>query len=43
MCEMVGLEVARLKRVSIGNIKLGMLSPGKWRNLNTDEIDYLLK
>lgn len=43
MCEMVGLEVARLRRVSIGNIKLGMLSPGKWRNLNTDEINYLLK
>ena len=43
MCEMVGLEVARLKRISIGNIKLGMLSPGKWRNLNADELDYLLK
>lgn len=38
MCESVGLEVARLKRVSIGALKLGMLSPGKWRNLTKDEL-----
>lgn len=38
MCEQVGLEVARLKRISIGQLKLGMLQPGKWRDLSTQEI-----
>lgn len=38
MCESVGLEVARLKRISIGVLKLGRLSPGKWRDLNENEI-----
>lgn len=38
MCESVGLEVARLKRISIGTLKLGMLPPGKWRDLNENEI-----
>ena len=33
MCEAVGLEVARLKRISIGPLKLGMLQPGHWREL----------
>lgn len=41
MCEMVGLEVARLKRKSIGNVKLGMLGPRKWRNLTPEEIKSL--
>lgn len=43
MCEMVGLEVARLKRKSIGNVKLGMLGVGKWRNLTAEEIKFLSK
>ncbi len=43
MCEMVGLEVARLKRKSIGNLKLGMLGVGKWRNLTPEEIKSLNK
>ena len=38
MCELAGLEVARLKRVSIGQLKLGMLQPGKWRDLSQQEI-----
>lgn len=38
MCQAVGLCVARLKRVSIGALKLGMLSPGKWRDLTQDEL-----
>ncbi len=33
MCEAVGLEVARLKRTSVGPLKLGMLQPGQWREL----------
>lgn len=42
MCETVGLEVARLKRKSIGGIKLGMLPIGKWRNLTPEEVKFLL-
>lgn len=38
MCEAVGLEVARLKRVSVGPIKLGMLQPGQWRELKPAEL-----
>lgn len=38
MCESLNLEVARLKRISIGMIKLGMLKPGSWRNLSNSEI-----
>lgn len=38
MCEALGLEVARLKRTAIGPIKLGMLQPGKWRELEPDEM-----
>ena len=38
MCESLGLSVVRLKRISIGSVKLGMLQPGKWRNLSKEEI-----
>lgn len=38
MCEAVGLEVARLKRTSIGPLKLGMLKPGEYRELKPDEL-----
>lgn len=38
MCESVGLEVARLKRTTIGPIKLGMLKPGTWRELTPAEL-----
>ncbi|MGN0621808.1 MAG: pseudouridine synthase, partial [Porcipelethomonas sp.] len=38
MCEAVGLEVARLRRVSIGPLKLGMLKPGTYRELTADEL-----
>ena len=41
MCEAVGLEVARLKRISVGPLKLGMLQPGKWRYLQLNEIIML--
>lgn len=43
MCEQAGLKVARLKRIAIGNLKLGMLQPGKWRELLPQEIKMLLK
>ncbi|MEG0090830.1 MAG: pseudouridine synthase [Oscillospiraceae bacterium] len=38
MCAAVGLEVARLKRSSVGAVKLGMLAPGKYRELKPSEI-----
>lgn len=38
MCEAVGLEVARLRRTSIGPLKLGMLKPGAWRDLTPEEL-----
>lgn len=38
MCEAVGLEVARLRRISIGPLKLGMLKPGTWRELTAEEL-----
>lgn len=41
MCEAVGLDVARLKRVAVGSIKLGMLQQGKWRELSEDEVHKL--
>ena len=43
MCEAVGLTVARLKRISIGSIKLGMLQPGQYRELSENEIKRLLR
>lgn len=42
MCESLGLEVARLKRTSMGSLKLGMLLPGKWRELKEDEVHKLM-
>ncbi len=38
MCEAVGLEVARLKRTSVGPLKLGMLKPGEYRLLTSAEL-----
>lgn len=38
MCEAVGLEVARLRRISIGPLKLGMLKPGSYRELTAEEL-----
>ena len=41
MCEAVGLKVIRLQRVSIGDLGLGNLPLGKWRELTPEEINYL--
>ncbi|NLJ15615.1 MAG: rRNA pseudouridine synthase [Clostridiales bacterium] len=38
MCETVGAEIIRLKRTHIGNLKLGMLKPGEYRDLTTEEL-----
>ena len=37
MCDLVGLKVTSLKRVRIGNVKLGSLPLGKWRLLGQNE------
>ena len=42
MCEELGLEVMRLKRTAVGNVKLGMLKPGDWRDLSDDELRSLM-
>ncbi len=43
MCEALNLEVARLRRVAVGPIKLGMLPTGQWRDLTEDEVNTLFK
>jgi 23S rRNA pseudouridine2605 synthase len=34
MCDAVGLDVLRLKRISEGSLSLGELASGQWRYLN---------
>ena len=41
MCEIVGLEVARLKRIAIGGVKLGGLRSGMYRDLTDKEVQKL--
>ena len=41
MCEAAGLKVIRLQRVAIGDLGLGDLPLGRWRELTPDEIHYL--
>ncbi len=41
MCESLGLQIVRLKRVSVGELTIGMLTPGKWKYMNYREVSYL--
>ena len=41
MCDSVGLKISRLCRVAIGEISLGSLELGKWRQLTKEELEYL--
>lgn len=41
MCEAAGLCVLRLRRTQEGTLRLGMLPPGKWRELTKEEIESL--
>lgn len=41
MCEVAGLRVLRLRRTQEGTLRLGMLPPGKWRELTKEEIESL--
>lgn len=43
MCESLGLEVARLSRVGVGNVKLGGLKTGTWRELTDKEVASLVR
>ena len=43
MCESLGLMILSLKRISIGEVKLGNLAPGKWRYLTRAQIESLKK
>lgn len=41
MCNAIGHPVLELKRVKMGQIELGGLKPGEWRELTDAEIQYL--
>ena len=41
MCDKCSLDVLELRRVSIGEIKLGELQTGKWRMLDRAQTDKL--
>ena len=43
MCEIAGMRVTRLKRISEGNLFLGALPLGKWRHLTEEEVSALRK
>lgn len=41
MCAALNHPVESLKRISVGNIRLGYLKKGQWRNLTEEEINYI--
>ncbi|HVB10333.1 MAG TPA: pseudouridine synthase [Bacillota bacterium] len=41
LCAAVGLDVRRLRRVAVGPLGLGDLTPGGWRQLQPDEVAAL--
>ena len=43
MCEAIGKKVIALHRAKIGNIEVKDIELGKWRYLNTEEVEELLK
>lgn len=43
MSQEVGLSVERLIRIGMGPIKLGQLTPGKWREIQGEELKSLFK
>ena len=42
MCEALGYNVQKLRRVRINNLKIGNLQPGQWRELTEGELNALL-
>lgn len=43
MCEALELKIMTLKRVAIGELRLGNLAPGEWRYLTRAQVDSLKK
>ena len=43
MCEALGFNVTRLRRVRIMNLRLGRLQPGQWRAVTEDELNGLME
>lgn len=43
MCEALDLKILTLKRVAIGELRLGNLAPGEWRYLTRAQVDSLKK
>ena len=41
MCESVGLDVVRLRRVAVGRLRLGSLRPGESKRLSEEQLEYL--
>ena len=41
MCQMAGMNVTRLRRISEGGLRLGTLELGQWRYLLPEEVDML--
>lgn len=41
MCEANEIEITKLTRISVGEIRLGNLAPGKWRHLTGSQVQYL--
>ncbi len=41
MCEKAELTITRLKRIAVGDLTIGMLTPGKWKYMNYNEISFL--
>ena len=42
MCQAAGMNVARLKRIAEGKLRLGELKEGQWRHLSAQEVEKLL-
>ena len=42
MCEALGYNVQKLRRVRINNLKIGNLTPGQWRELTEGELNALM-
>lgn len=43
MCAAIGLDVRRLVRVAVGDLRLGSLAVGAWRPLGRPEVEALLR
>ena len=42
MCEALGYNVRKLRRIRIMNIKLGNMQPGQWREVTDEELSVLM-